>query len=112
MRTPYDHEDYADYGQFGVEPPLIPEECKFCLFCEYHDSQAPPRRVLTSWGDEILCRPCLAVAGRLVEEETCAAACKHFLPGRAALSAARAAALCRPDPGPEGNGGYGDYPVQ
>ena len=93
----YEHEDYHNYAEFGPELPAIPEECQYCLFCEYFDAQSTPRRVLTAWGDELLCRPCLAVAGRLVEEDTCAAACKHFLPGRAALSAARAAALCRLD---------------
>ncbi len=109
MHKVYEHEDYGNYAEFGPEPPLVPEECKYCLFCEYFDSEAAPRRVLTAWGDELSCRPCLAVAGRLVEEETCAAACKHFLPGRAALSAARAAALCGPDQGPMRGA---DYPVQ
>ena len=95
MNTLYEHEDYADYCEFGPEPPDIPEEYHYCQFCEYYDQAAAPCRVLTACNDELFCRPCLAAAGRLVEEDTPAAACKHFLPGPAATSAAKAAALCR-----------------
>lgn len=92
-----EHEDYANYNEFGPENPEIPEEYLYCLFCVYHDVAAPPRRVCTALGDELLCRPCLAVPSRLVEEETPAAGCRQFTPTNAALSGARAAALCYGD---------------
>ena len=95
MNTFHEHEDYADYCEFGPEQPDIPEEYGYCLFCEYYDAASSSRRVLTAYGDELFCRPCLAAAALLVEEDTPAITCKHFLPGRAALSAAKAAALCR-----------------
>ena len=92
-----EHEDYTNYDEFGPNNPEIPEEYLYCLFCAYHDAASPPRRVLTALGDELLCRPCLAAPSRFVEEETPAAGCKHFAPTNAALSGARAAALCRAD---------------
>lgn len=40
MNSFYEHEDYADYCEFGPEPPDIPAEYHYCQFCEYYDQAA------------------------------------------------------------------------
>ena len=95
MNKFYEHEDYDDYYEFGPDGPELPEEFQRCLFCKHYVTAGQPRLFVDYEEMEHACRPCLAVPGKLVEDDTPAGNCKHFAVVRAAEDAAREAAMDR-----------------
>ena len=86
---PSEHEDYDNYDEFGPEPPELPEAYQCCWFCEYCDRNSPPRHVWTHDGEDLVCHPCLAASGRLVETDTPVENCPSFIPRATAIRAAQ-----------------------